>query len=103
MKSIVEFLFSRWVLSFAGTALLAILVWFFGPLLPVLESSLVRLVIVLIMIVLWAVVNLLLDLLKRRRDTALTAGLTETAEDKGATARAEEEDKGATARGEEGA
>ena len=31
-------LFSRWLLSFVGTALMAVLVWFFGPLLSLLES-----------------------------------------------------------------
>jgi type VI secretion system protein ImpL len=90
MKSTSEILFSRWFLSFVGTMLLAILVWFFGPLVPVLESSLVRLAIVVVMVVLWAGVNLLLDMLKRRRDIALTAGLTEAADDQGAVARAEE-------------
>ena len=76
MNPILGFLLSRWFLSFIGTALLAILVWFFGPLLTLLESWVVRLIIVLLMFVVWAGVNLLLDLLKRRRDAALTAGLT---------------------------
>jgi type VI secretion system protein ImpL len=90
MTSIFEILFSRWFLSFIGTALLAILVWFFGTLLSPLESWLVRLIIVIVMFVVWAGVNLLLDLFKRRRETALTAGLTAPAEDTGAAARAEE-------------
>ena len=37
MKAL-RFLASRWVLSFAGVAILALLVWFFGPLLPLLEG-----------------------------------------------------------------
>ena len=90
MSQILGFLLSRWFLSFIGTALLAILVWFFGPLLTWLESWIVRLVIVLLMFVVWAGVNLLLDLLKRRRDADLTAGLTASADDMGAAAKAEE-------------
>jgi type VI secretion system protein ImpL len=90
MKSIGEVLFSRWFLSFVGTALLAVLVWFFGPLVALLESSLVRLAIVGVMVVVWAVVNLLLNLLKRRRDAALTTGLTTPADDQGALAKADE-------------
>ena len=73
--NLVGILLSRWFLSFVGTALLAVLVWFFGPLLSPLESWLVRLAIILFMLVVWAGVNLLLDLRKRRRDAALTAGL----------------------------
>jgi len=38
MKPILEFLLSRWFLSFVGTALLGVLVWFFGPLVSLLES-----------------------------------------------------------------
>ena len=90
MKPILEFLLSRWFLSFVGTALLGVLVWFFGPLVSLLESWVVRLVIVVLMFVVWAAVNLLLDLLKRRRDVTLTAGLTSGAADAGEAAKAEE-------------
>ncbi len=89
MKPILGILLSRWFLSFVGTALLAVLVWFFGPLLSWLESWLVRLAIVLVMFVVWAGVNLLLDLLRRRREAALDAGLTGQQDD-GAVAKAEE-------------
>jgi type VI secretion system protein ImpL len=90
MKSILGILLSRWFLSFIGTALLGILVWFFGPLLLLLESWLVRLVIILVMFAVWAGVNVLLDVFKRRRETALTAGLTAQAAESGAAAKAEE-------------
>jgi type VI secretion system protein ImpL len=90
MKFILEMLFSRWVLSGIGTGLLIILVWFFGPLLTLLESPLVRLVIALVMLLVWAGVNLLLDLRRRRRDSELTQGLTAGQEDSGADAAAEE-------------
>ena len=32
MKAFLRFLLSRWVLSFVGVAILAVLVWLFGPL-----------------------------------------------------------------------
>ena len=35
-------LFSRWLLSFIGTAILAALVWVFGPFIPALETWLPR-------------------------------------------------------------
>jgi type VI secretion system protein ImpL len=90
MKPVLGVLLSRWFLSFIGTALLGALIWFFGPLVSLLESWVVRLVIVVLMFVVWAGVNLLLDLLKRRRDVALTIGLTSGVEDMGAAAKAEE-------------
>ena len=45
MKAL-RFLASRWVLSFVGVAILALLVWFFGPLLPLLEGWVPRLAVV---------------------------------------------------------
>jgi type VI secretion system protein ImpL len=90
MKPILEILFSRWVLSCLGTVLLAVLVWFFGPLLSPLESWLVRLAIILVMVVVWLGANLLLDLRKRRQEASLTAGLTADPAAGTETAKAEE-------------
>ncbi|HWF76881.1 MAG TPA: type VI secretion system membrane subunit TssM, partial [Caulobacteraceae bacterium] len=90
MKSVVAFLLSRWFLSFIGTALLAALVWFFGPLLAPFEGWLVRLGIVVLMLLVWAGVNLLLDVRRRRRDAALTAGVAASTADPAAAAVAEE-------------
>jgi type VI secretion system protein ImpL len=90
MKPILEILFSRWVLSCCGTVLLAVLVWFFGPLLAPLESWLVRLAIILAMAIVWLGANLLLDLLKRRREASLTAGLTADPASDTQAAKAEE-------------
>ena len=90
MKSAIDVLFSRWALSFIGVALLAVLVWFFGPLLTPLESWLARLAIIAAMLLVWAGANLLLDLRRRRREAALTEGVTAGAVDTSATAKAEE-------------
>jgi type VI secretion system protein ImpL len=90
MEPILKILFSRWLLSFVGSILVAILVWFFGPLLSLLEGVPVRLAILVLILAVWLGVNLLLDFRKRRRDAALTAGLTAAADDNTASARSEE-------------
>ena len=58
-----------------GTVLLGGLVWVFGPLLPVLEPWLPRLLVIQSMLVVWAVANALIDGRRRGRDAALSAGL----------------------------
>jgi type VI secretion system protein ImpL len=82
MNAILGILLSRWTLSLLGTALLAGLAWVFGPLLPPLADWPMRLALILVMLLVWAVANLLLELLRRGRETALEAGLTsQTAEE----------------------
>jgi type VI secretion system protein ImpL len=101
MTAVLVFLRSRWFLSFLGTALLALLVWLFGPLWSALEGWGVRLALIVLMLAVWVGVNLLLDFRRRRRDAALTAGLAAAPPDLAATAAAEEvaalQDKLATA------
>jgi type VI secretion system protein ImpL len=77
MTALRAFVRSRWLITFLGTALLAVLVWFFGPLLAVLDGWAVRLAIIAAMLVLWAGINLALDIRRMRRDAALITGLTE--------------------------
>ncbi len=72
-------LLSRWTLSFVGVALLAALVWFFGPLLSWFEEVWPRLLLIALMLAVWAGVNLTFDWRRRRRDQALVVGITETA------------------------
>ncbi len=90
MSAVLAFLVARWVLSFVGTALLAALLWFFGPFLEALESSVVRLAVIVPMFAVWAGVNLLLDWLRRRRERALAEGVAAGAPDPAAAASAEE-------------
>ncbi|MFH5926814.1 type VI secretion system membrane subunit TssM [Roseomonas xinghualingensis] len=71
----------RWVLSFVGTALLAMLLWLFGPLLPWLEDWAPRLAIVLVMLLVWLGANLLVSRRRRKREGALAAGVTALAGD----------------------
>jgi type VI secretion system protein ImpL len=81
MNPVIAVILSRWTISLLGVVLLAGLLWVFGPLLPQLEDWPIRLVLVLVMLLIWAVANLLLELLRRGRDTTLTAGLTSSTEE----------------------
>ncbi len=66
---------TRWVFSFIGMALLAALVWVFGPLLPALEPWLPRLIAIETMLVAWGVINGVLTWRRRSREAALTQGV----------------------------
>jgi type VI secretion system protein ImpL len=70
-----NFLKSRWFLSFIGVAVLAALVWFFAPFIPALAGLVVRLVIILVLLLVWLGVNLLLDRRRKKRDDQLAAGV----------------------------
>ena len=80
MATVLRFLVSRWVLSFVGVAILAALVWLFGPLLEPLEGWIPRAAIIAGLVLLWAVVNLALDLVRRRREQNLEKGVAESVE-----------------------
>jgi type VI secretion system protein ImpL len=90
MRAILRFLGSRWFLTFVGVALLSALVWWFGPFLSFLESWIVRGAIILVMVLVWAGLNLLLDRRRRRTETALVEGVAGAAPDPSAAASAEE-------------
>ncbi len=77
MSKLLHAILSRWSLSLIGVALVALLVWMFGPLLPPLEGWPARLAVVVVLLLLWLGINLALDWRARRRDAALAAGLTE--------------------------
>src|SRR5579875_1475638 len=80
---------ARWLLSLLGTVLLAALLWYFGPLVSALEGVVVRAVIVVVMLALWAGINFWIDHRRRRREETLAKGLTESP-DAAAVASAEE-------------
>src|ERR1700676_3074143 len=90
MSAVIAFLVARWVLTFIGTALLAALLWVFGPFLEMLEDWVVRLVIILLMFAVWAGINLVLDWRHRRRERALAEGVAAGAPDPTLVASAEE-------------
>jgi type VI secretion system protein ImpL len=84
------FLVSRWLVTFIGTTLLELLVWFLGPFLPVLVDWNIRFAIVVAMLALWAGLNLILTIRRARRDAVLAKGVTEAPPDPTAIASAEE-------------
>jgi type VI secretion system protein ImpL len=88
--AVLSFLVSRWALSFLGTGLLAALLWVFGPLAAPLEPQLPRAMAIALMALLWVALNLLLDLTRRKRDSALAKGVASGADAPGMAASAEE-------------
>ncbi len=89
MKTILGWLLSRWFLTGLGTAILAALVWLFGPLLAPLASWIVRLAIVVVIALVWFGLNFWISRRKRNADAAIVAGATATAQE-GPDASAEE-------------
>src|SRR5258708_18055930 len=79
---VMRFLLSRWLLSCVGIAILAVLVWLFGALIPSFESWAPRLAVVVGLLLVWATSNLLLDLLHRRREQKLEIGVAEKTPEK---------------------
>lgn len=96
MSRIYRFLRSRWVSSWFGVAVLALLVWYCGPLLGLgqlhpLETEIVRWIVIALLFVLWLVTNLIHEVRANRADKALAAGIAEAAPpDPAETASAEE-------------
>jgi type VI secretion system protein ImpL len=85
---------SRWLRTLVGVLILAVILWFFGPLLGVgsahpFESELVRWIGIAVLLVAWLVENLIHELRMRGRDKALAEGVAK-AEDPDSTASAEE-------------
>ncbi len=90
MRAVLRFLGSRWFLSFIGVALLAVLVWLFGPFLAFLEDWIPRAIVIAAMLLIWAVVNFWLDRRRRKREAVLVQGVTAVQVDPSAAASAEE-------------
>src|SRR6516225_8443773 len=90
MRAVLRFLGSRWFLSFIGVALLAILIWLFGPFLAFLEDWITRAIVIAVMLLIWAGVNFWLDRRRRKNEAALVEGVTAVQVDPTAAASAEE-------------
>jgi type VI secretion system protein ImpL len=75
MKKILGFFVSRWFLSFIGVAILAALVWAFGPFVAALASVVIRAAIILVLLLLWFGINFWLMLRRKKRDDVLAAGV----------------------------
>ncbi|HEX5326132.1 MAG TPA: type VI secretion system membrane subunit TssM, partial [Acetobacteraceae bacterium] len=82
---------SRWFISFIGAAVLAGLIWVFGPLLSQTEGWTSRLVLIVVVLLIWAGANLLLEVRRQRRDAALTQGMAQEGMATSADTAADEE------------
>ncbi len=84
--SFVKFLRSHWVRTFFGFLLLAVLIWFCGPLIAIgqihpFDSEIARLITIGVLLLLWLLVNILTVMNHNKRDRALTAVVTEPDKD----------------------
>ena len=70
-----QFALSRWTLSGIGVALLVLLVWWLGPLLPALEPWVIRAAICAVVVSVWGGVNWWIRRRRRRAEDALAAGM----------------------------
>jgi type VI secretion system protein ImpL len=84
------FLLSRWLLSFIGVAILAALVWIFGPLLAAFAAVLPRALVIVLLLLLWGGINYLISWRRGRADRQLAEGVTEAVADPSVQASAEE-------------
>src|ERR1700733_2181009 len=79
VSQLLAVLLGRWTMSFAGAGIACMLVWYLGPLVPGGSQPLPRALMILVVILLWAGVNLVLSWHRRRREGALAAAVTEGA------------------------
>jgi type VI secretion system protein ImpL len=71
----------RWIITLVGVQMLAGVIWVLGPLVPELEPDVMRLAAIGGIVLLWLVFNLALDLLRARRDKALSRGIADSDEE----------------------
>ena len=86
---------NRWFRTFLGAALLAVIVWFFGPLLGIgalrpLDSELVRYIVIAVIFIGWVIENLVYKLRANKKEKELEAGVAAQVADPNETASAEE-------------
>ena len=79
VSNLLVYLLGRWMTSFAGMAIACMLVWYLGPLVPGFDRPLVRVLLILALVVVWAGVNGAISWHRRRRERALAAGVTDGA------------------------
>jgi type VI secretion system protein ImpL len=77
MDQIISFVIVRWGGSLVGVGCLALMVWYFGPLIPVpfMQNEFVRAGIVAVLIVLWFSINWIIHRKHKKKEKALTAGI----------------------------
>src|SRR5262249_42899138 len=83
LKRIVSVLTARWLVTLIGAIILALLVWFIGPLIAIadmrpLESDLVRFIVILVILVIWGVANIISLLRAKKANDQLVQGIAQT-------------------------
>ncbi len=83
LKRIISVLTARWLVTLIGAIILALLVWFIGPLIAIadmrpLESDLVRFIVILVILVIWGVANIISLLRAKKANDQLVQGIAQT-------------------------
>jgi type VI secretion system protein ImpL len=86
---------NRWIKSFVGVTILAVLIWYFGPLLGIgqlhpFDSTLICVITIALLYLLWLVLNLFGMWRSKKKEKALVAEVSAPAIDAGKIAAAEE-------------
>jgi type VI secretion system protein ImpL len=81
-KRILSVLTARWFVSLIGAIILALLVWFVGPLIAIgdvrpLDSEIIRLIVVLVILVIWGVWNIISLLRAKKSNDQLVQGISQ--------------------------
>ncbi len=81
-KRILSVLTARWLVTLVGAIILALVVWFIGPLIAVgdvrpLESEIVRLIVVLVILVVWGIWNIISLLRAKKANDQLVQGISQ--------------------------
>ncbi len=81
-KRILSFLTARWFVTLIGAIVLALIVWFVGPLIAVgdvrpLDSEIVRLIVVLVILVAWGIWNIVSLLRAKSANDKLVQGISQ--------------------------
>jgi type VI secretion system protein ImpL len=81
-KAILSVLTARWFVTLIGAIILALVVWFVGPLIAVgnvrpLDSEIIRLIVVLVILVVWGIWNIVSLLRTKKSNDELVKGISE--------------------------
>src|SRR5262249_35301542 len=81
-KRILSVLTARWFVTLIGAIILALVVWFVGPLIAVgdvrpLDSEIIRLIVVLVILVVWGIWNIISLLRAKKSNDQLVQGITQ--------------------------
>ena len=81
-KAILSVLTARWFVTLIGAIILALVVWFVGPLIAVgdvrpLDSEIVRLIVVLVILVVWGIWNIVSLLRAKKSNDQLVKGISQ--------------------------